>query len=334
LTFEQIINDIKNKIFFPIYFLYGEEPFYMDQLTAYIEQNALDESIKEFNQSVVYGRDVSPKDIMDLARRFPMMGNYQLVIVKEAQDINNIEGLEPYFNSYLESTILVINYKYKKLDRRKSFYKTLNKTKNVVLFESVRLYDNQIPGWIEKTVRLLGYQIDPVASELLSEYLGNDLSTIYNELEKLIINIKAGQTITVDDVEEHIGISKDFNVFEFQKALGTKNVLKAQRIVQHFEANPKEHPLQMISVMMYNYSMKVFLYHQLKNRNAKEIAAELGVHPFFVKDYKTAASKYTTQKIKTIISQIRTLDLKSKGVGSTDGTNYGELKELVYKIIH
>jgi len=229
VTFDQIINDIKNKIFFPIYFLYGEEPFYIDQLTAYIEQNALDESVKEFNQSVVYGRDVSPKDVIDLARRFPMMGNYQLVVVKEAQDIKNIEALEPYFDSYLESTILVINYKYKKLDRRKSFYKTLNKTKNVVLFESVRLYDNQIPGWIEKTVRLLGYRIDPVASELLSEYLGNDLSTIYNELEKLIINVKAGQTITVDDVEEHIGISKDFNVFEFQKALGTnKNYCRCQ----------------------------------------------------------------------------------------------------------
>jgi DNA polymerase-3 subunit delta len=334
LTFDQIINDIKNKIFFPIYFLYGEEPFYIDQLTSYIEQNALDESVKEFNQSVVYGRDVSPKDIIDLARRFPMMGNYQLVVVKEAQDIKNIEGLEPYFNSYLESTILVINYKYKKLDRRKSFYKTLNKAKDVVLFESVRLYDNQIPGWIEKTVRLLGYQIDPVASELLSEYLGNDLSTIYNELEKLIINVKAGHNITVDDIEEHIGISKDFNVFEFQKALGTKNVLKAQRIVQHFEANPKEHPLQMITVMLHNYFMKVFLYHQLSNRSVKEIAAELGVNPFFIKDYKTAASKYSTQKIKTIISQIKTLDLKSKGVGSTDGGNYGELKELVFKIIH
>jgi len=334
VTFEQIINDIKNKIFFPVYFLYGEEPFYIDQLTAYIEQNALDESVREFNQSIVYGRDVTPKDVIDLARRFPMMGNYQLVVVKEAQDLKTIEGLEPYLDSYLDTTILVVNYKYKKLDKRKSFYKKLSKTKNVVLFESVRLYDNKIPEWIEKTVHLLGYKIDPVASELLSEYLGNDLSTIYNELEKLIINIKAGQTVTVDDIERYIGISKDFNVFEFQNALGTKNVLKAQRIAQHFEANPKEHPLQMITIMLHNYFMKVFLYHQLKNRNSKEIAAELGLHPYFLNDYKRASANYPVQKIKTIMSQIRTLDLKSKGVGSTDGKNYGDLKELVFKILH
>ena len=334
MTFDQIINDINNKIFFPVYFLYGEEPFYIDQLTAYIEQNALDENVREFNQSTVYGREVTPSDIIDLARRFPMMGNYQLVVVKEAQDLKTVEGLEPYLDSYLDTTILVVNYKYKKLDKRKSFYKKLNKTKNVVLFESERLYDNKIPAWIEKTVHLLGYRIDPVASELLSEYLGNDLSTIYNELEKLIINIKAGQTITVDDIERYIGISKDFNIFEFQKALGTRNVLKAQQIVQHFEANPKEHPLQMITVMLNNYFMKVFLYQQLKNRNPREIAAELGINPFFLNDYKRASSVYSVQKIKSIISQIRILDLKSKGVGSTDGGNYGELKELVYKIIH
>jgi len=334
VTFEQIINNIKNKIFFPVYFLYGEEPFYIDQLTDYIEQNALDNSVREFNQSVVYGRDVTPKDVIDLARRFPMMGNYQLVVVKEAQDLKTVDGLEPYLDSYLDTTILVINYKYKKLDKRKSFYKKLSKTKNVALFESERLYDNKIPAWIEKTVRLLGYEINPVASEVLSEYLGNDLSTIYNELEKLIINIKAGQTITVDDIERYIGISKDFNVFEFQNALGTKNVLKAQRITQHFEANPKEHPLQMITIMLHNYFMKVFLYHQLRNRNTKEIAAELGVHPYFLNDYKRASANYSTHKIKSIMSQIRILDLKSKGVGSTDGNDYGDLKELVFKILH
>jgi len=334
LRFEQIINDIENKIFFPVYFFYGEESFFIDQLTYFIEANALDESVKEFNQSVVYGRDVSVRDLIDLARRFPMMGNYQLVIVKEAQDIKGIEGLETYIDSYLDTTILVINYKYRKLDKRKAFYKKLNSTKDVVLFESQRLYDNQIPAWIDKTTRLLGYGINPVASRLLSDHLGNDLGKIYNEIEKLVINVEPGQSISEDDIERNIGISKDFNVFEFQNALGTKNALKAQRIVQYFEANPKEHPLQMITVMLHNYFIKVFLYTQLKNKDPKLIAAEIGVHPFFLKDYKTAAAAYSPQKIKQIMSDIRVLDLKSKGVGSTEGNDYGELKELVFKIIH
>ncbi|MEE4259412.1 MAG: DNA polymerase III subunit delta [Bacteroidales bacterium] len=334
MRFEQIINDIENKIFFPIYFFYGEESFFIDQLTDFIEANALDKSVKEFNQSIVYGRDVSVRDLIDLSRRFPMLGNYQLVIVKEAQDIKGIEDMETYLDSYLDTTILVINYKYRKLDKRKAFYKKLNSTKNVVLFESQRLYDNQIPAWIEKTTQQLGYTINPVASRLLSDHLGNDLGKIYNEIEKLIINVEPGQSITEDDIERNIGISKDFNVFEFQNALGTKNALKAQRIVQYFEANPKEHPLQMITVMLHNYFMKVFLYSQLKNKDPKLIAAEIGVHPFFLKDYKTASVVYPSQKIKRIISEIRTLDLKSKGVGSTEGNDYGELKELVFKIIH
>ena len=252
MRYEQIINDIDNKIFFPIYFLFGEESFFIDQLTDYIEQHALDDSVKEFNQSIVYGRDVSVQDVIDLARRFPMMGNYQLVVVKEAQDIKSIENLEKYLDSYLDTTILVINYKYKKLDKRKAFYKKLNSTKDVVLFESQRFYDNQIPAWIENITKQLWYGINPVAARLLSDHLGNDLGKIYNEIEKLVINIEAGQSINENDIERNIGISKDFNVFEFQNALGTKNALKAQRIVQYFEANPKEHPLQMITVMLHN----------------------------------------------------------------------------------
>lgn len=334
MNFDQIINDINNKIFYPVYFFYGEESFFIDQLTNHIEQHALDPSVKEFNQSIVYGRDVSVKDLTDLSRRFPMMGNYQLVIVKEAQDIKSIEGLENYLDSYLDTTILVINYKYKKLDKRKAFYKKLNSNKNIVIYESERLYDNKVPAWIEKTVRHLGYGINPVASRLLSDHLGNDLSKVYNEIEKLIINVEPGASITEDDIERNIGISKDFNVFEFQNALGKKNALKAQRIVQYFEANPKDHPLQMITVMLHTYFMKVFLYSQLRNKDPKFIAAELGVHPFFLNDYKSASAAYPSQKIKNIISLIRSLDLKSKGVGSTEGNDYGELKELVFRIIH
>ena len=334
LTFEQIIKDIQNKIFYPVYFFHGEEPYFIDQLTDYFEENALDESVKDFNQSIVYGRDVTHTDIIDLSKRFPMMGNYQLVVVKEAQDIQEIGGLEPYLSSPLNTTILVINYKYKKIDKRKSFYKKMVKSKDVILFESKRIYDNQIPSWIEKSVHLLGFSINPHASRMLAEYLGADLSKINNELEKLIINLEKGAVITEDDVEANIGISKDFNVFELQYALTARDALKAQRIVQHFEANPKEHPLQMLSVVLHNYFMKVFLYHQIKNNNQNTIASVLGVSPFFVKDYMKAARSFPRSKIKSIIAQIRILDLKSKGIGSTDAQSYGVLKELVFKIMH
>ena len=334
MKFEQIIADIQNKIFAPVYFLYGEEPFFIDQLTSYIEKNALDDDFKEFNQSIVYGRDVSPTDVIDLARRFPMMGNYQLVIVKEAQSMMNIEKLEAYLAAPLSTTILVVCYKYKKLDKRKSFYKSLNKSGDTVLFASDRLRDYQIPEWIEKTASIMGYSINPASSRVLAEYLGNDLGKIHNELDKLAINLEKGAVITEDEIEKHIGISKDFNVFELQNALGRKDALKAQRIVHHFEDNPKEHPLQMISVMLHNFFVKVYIYHHIKNLKPREIAAELGVNPFFVKDFGQASKMYSPQKIKSIISQIKSLDLKSKGVGTADANSYGELKQLVFRIIH
>ncbi len=334
MKFNQILQDIQHKIFSPVYFFYGEEPFFIDQLTSYIEQNALDESVREFNQTICYGRDVSPKDIMDMSRRFPMMGNYQLVVVKEAQEIKNIEQIEPYLDALMETTILVISYKYKKLDKRKSFYKKLNKSSEVVLFESQRLYDDKIPDWIEKAVQLMGYRIDPVASRLLSDYLGNDLSRISNELEKLVINLESGSLISTDVIEQNIGISKDFNIFELQTALVERNALKAQRIVHHFEANPKEHPLQMLTVILHSFFNKVFLYHQIKQMDNRKVAAELGINPFFLKDYQKAARSFPEQKVISIISGIRDLDMKSKGLGSTDATSYGALKDLVVKILH
>lgn len=334
MTFEQIIADIRNKIFSPVYFFQGEEPFFIDQLTHYFEKNALDEDVKEFNQTIIYGRDVMPKDVIHLARRFPMMGNYQLVMVKEAQSLNNIEQIEPYLKTPLNTTILVIAYKYKKLDKRRAFYKMLDKSKDVVIFTSDRLRDYQVPQWIEKEVDLLGYSINAVSASLLSDYLGNDLSKIHNELEKLAINLEPGSLITENEIEKNIGISKDFNIFELQNALVKKDSLKAHRIIQYFEANPKEHPLQMITVMLHNYFMKVFLYHYIKSSKQSEIAAELGVNPFFVKDYSQASKVYSLRKIKSIISQIRILDLKSKGIGSSDAGSYGPLKELVYYVLN
>ena len=334
IKFEEILRDAKNKVFYPIYFLFGEESFFIDEITNYLEQNILDEEFKGFNQTIVYGRDVMARDIIDLARRFPMMGNYSVVIVKEAQMIKDIENLELYLDKILESTILILNYKYKKPDGRKKFYKRLSKSKDVVYFDSIKLYDNQVPKWISDTIQIMGYRISPIASALLSEYIGNDLNKLANEIGKLIINLNDGETITDVHVEENIGISKDFNIFEFQKALTERNALKAQRIVQHFEANPKEHPLQMLTVMLNNFFTKVFLIHQLKSSDNRLIASELGLSPFFVKDYIQAARVFPAAKIETIISGIRDIDLKARGLGISEAKSYGPLKELVYRILN
>ncbi len=331
--FDEIIRDAKNKVFYPIYFLYGEEAFFIDEITNYLEQNILDEASKSFNQTTVYGRDVVARDIVDMARRFPMMGNYQVVIVKEAQAIKDIENLEIYLDNIMPSTILIINFKYKKPDKRKKFFKRLLKSDDVVFFESNRLYDNQVPRWISDTIKIMGYSINPMAAALLSEYIGNDLNNLANEIGKLIINLQDGEQISEIHIEENIGISKDFNIFELQKALTNRDALKAQRIVQHFEANPKEHPLQMLTVVLNNFFVKVYTVHHIKG-GGKEVASELGVSPYFANDYINAAKVFPAKKIERIISEIRDVDLKARGLGITDGTSYGPLKELVFNIIN
>ncbi len=329
----EIFDSLKKKIFSPVYFFYGEEPFYIDELTGYMEKNVLDEASREFNQNTVYGLDVTAREVADLSRRFPMMGDYQLVIVKEAQNIQNFDALADYIDHPMDTTILVVNYKYRKLDKRKSLYKKLSKSKKVVLFESSRVYDNQIPAWISERVHLLGHTITPKSEMMLAEYLGADLSRINNELNKLTINLQPGQAITEDLIERYIGISKDFNVFELQKALGKRDIFHALRIIRYFEANPKQNPLQMVNVLLFTYFMKVLLYHQLKNENNNTIASKLGVSPFFLNDYRVAAQNFSPAKVKEIISGIRQLDLKSKGFGATDTTSYGPLKEWVFRLV-
>ncbi len=332
--FEEIIRDIKNKVFYPIYFLFGEEPFFIDQITNYLEQTVLDEASKSFNQTTLYGRDVTARDIVDVSRRFPMMGNYQVVIVKEAQVMKDIENMEIYLDNILESTILIINYKYKKPDGRKKFYKRLSKLKQVVYFDSKRLYDDKIPSWISNTVKHMGYNITPMAAEMLSEYIGNNLNNQANELGKLIINLNDGEVITEEKVGENIGISKDYSIFELQKAFAMRDILKAQRIIQYYEANPKEHPLQMLTVMLNNFFVKVFLVHNLKASSRNSLASEIGVSPFFVNDYQQAARVFSQTKIESIISGIREIDNKARGLGISDSKSYGPLKELVFKIMN
>ncbi len=334
MSFEQILSDLKNKIYKPIYFLSGDEPYFIDLITKYIHNNVLSDAEKSFNQTVLYGKEAEMHTVINTAKRFPMMANYQVVIVKEAQNIKNIDDLIHYVNAPLKSTLLVINYKYKTLDKRKKLYKAINE--NGVLYESKKLYDNEIPGWINGYLKNKNRTIDPNAGMLLTEYLGNDLSKIANELNKLIITLPDGEfNITTTHIERNIGISKDYNNFELHKALTQKNVLKANRIVNYFGHNPKDNPFTLTISTLYYFYSKVLTYHFIKDkRDRRNVAATLKVNPYFVGDYEKAAKNYNPKKTVEVIGLLREYDLKSKGFNNVS-TSHGELlKELVYKILH
>ncbi|MRT91892.1 DNA polymerase III subunit delta [Ancylomarina sp. 16SWW S1-10-2] len=333
MTFEEIYSNIKKQKYAPIYFLMGEESFYIDKITDYILANALPEAERDFNQTIFYGKDANIANILDTARRFPMMATRQLVVVKEAQLLKDIEFLDSYIKNPLKSTILVINYKYKSLDKRKVF--TKNIAKYGILFESKKIYENQLPDWIAKYASNLKLKIDTKAGILLSEFLGNDLSKISNELDKLSINIPKGSTITAEEIEKNIGISKDFNNFELQNALGKKDVVKANQIINYFSTNEKNKPIFVTIALLYSYFSKILKFHFLKNKtNDKLIASALGVNPYFVKDYKSAARLYNPRKVVSIIKLLREYDLKSKGIGNVSSKNGDLLKELIFKTLH
>lgn len=333
MEFNQIIESINKKVYYPVYFLMGEEPYYIDEISNHIAANVLTEDEKEFNQTVVYGKDTDIESVVSYAKRFPMMANYQVVIVKEAQNLDKIETLQSYIENPLNSTILVICYKYGTIDKRKQFAKAIQKKS--VLFESKSLYPNQIPDWVNAYVRGQGYKINPHATQLLADNIGNDLSRIVNEVKKLIINLPNTDEISVDDIERNIGISKEFNVFELQNALGKKQVLKANRIANYFVNNPKENPLQMVLPVLYGFFAKVLLYHTVKNKtDRKEVASVLSVNPFFVDDYKTAAQSFSIPKLAQIFSYLREADMKSKGVDMTSRNDDAIYKELIFKILH
>lgn len=332
MTFDQIISNLRKKIYHPVYFLTGEEPYYIDEISDYIEKHVLSESEKEFNQSVIYGRDTNVPSIISAAKRYPMMASHQVVIVKEAQYVDKIETMLPYVEKPLDSTLLVINYKYKKVDGRTTFSKQL--AKNGVLFESKKFYENQVPAWINDYVQQKGFRISPKATAMLTEFLGTDLSKIVNEISKLILNIPAKSEINETLVEQNIGISKDFNIFELQNALGTRNILKANRIATYFAANPKENPLVKTVIMLFSYFTKIMIYHQLTDKSRNNVASALSVNPNFVKDYEFAARNYNPKKLIPIISLLREYDLKAKGVDNVS-TDDGELlRELLFKILH
>lgn len=333
VTYEEIISDLKNRIFKSVYFLAGEEPYYIDLITEYIEEKVLPEAEKAFNQMILYGDDTNIPSIIDTARRFPMMASHQVIIIKEAQSLKKLEDLVIYLEKPLLSTILVFSYKYKTLDKRTKLFKTLES--HGVYFESARIRDYLIPGWIERYLMIKGIRIDPGASAMLTEYLGTDLHKIVNELDKLIITLPEGKPlITTILIEKNIGISKDYNNFELQKAIGEKDVLKANMIVHYFANNPKENPIMLTIASLFGYFSKLLTYHYLTDKSKNNVAALLKVNPYFVKDYETSAAKYNVLRTVQIISLLRTYDLRSKGYGDP-GTEPGDLlKELVYKILH
>jgi DNA polymerase-3 subunit delta len=327
-----IVNDIKAGNVKPIYFLMGEEPYYIDKISDYIENNVLDEADKGFNQVVMYGRDVSIDEIVGSAKRFPMMAEHQVIIVKEAQDLSrSIEKLESYAENPQPSTILVVNYKYKTLDKRKKLYKTV--AKNGLIFESKKLYDNQVPDWIRRVLGGRKYNIEPKAAQMLVEFLGTDLSKISNELDKLTSILPKETIITPTHIEENIGISKDFNNFELRKAVGERDVIKANRIINYFAQNPKGNPIVMTISLLNSLFTQLLMFHGLKDKSKGSVAKNLGINPYFVDDYVTAARNYPMRKVSQVIALLRDADVKSKGVGANQ-TNHDILKELLFKILH
>ena len=329
---KQIVTDIRNGVIKPIYFLYGEEPYYIDAIASYIEKNVLSEGEKSFNQMVLYGKEIGIDEIVSNAKRYPMMAERQVVIVKEAQHLSRtMEQLTDYADNPQPTTVLVVCYKYKKLDKRKKLYKSVQKTG--VLFESKKLYENQVSDWIRSNLQGKGYSISHKAAILLTEYLGTDLSRINNELEKLRLVLPERTEITPTDIEAHIGISKDYNNFELKKAIGERNVLKATRIINYFSQNPKDNPFVLTIALLNTFFTQLLQYHGLNDHSPKGVASALRVSPYFVGEFQTAARNYPMKKVSGIISHLREMDLKGKGVGANAISQADLLKELLVKII-
>ena len=337
-TADSVLKDLKAGRYAPVYFLQGDEPYFIDKIAGYIEKNALSESEKGFNQMVMYGKDVDVTAILNNARRYPMMSERQVVIVKEAKDIQDINRqeaqtmLENYVKKPLPSTVLVICHKYKTLDGRKSLTKTLDK--HAVFVTTKKLYDNQVPDWITGYVTELGFTIDRKAAFMLTEFIGNDLERLSNEIDKVVINFQEKIQIDAALIQKYVGISKEYNVFELQKALAVRDVVKANRIVQYFEANPKNHPVIPMIAMLFNYFSRLLLIHHSGERSEGGVAKLLKINPFFAKEYLLALQNYNLPTVIRNISFLRQADLQSKGIDSGGMTEGQLLKELVFKLLH
>ena len=334
ITYEEIARNLKNKVYAPIYFLMGEEDYYIDRISEYILNHILTDTEKEFNQTVVYGADTDIASVINTARRYPMMSKYQIVVVKEAQNLKNLDELVYYLQKPMPSTILVFCYKHGSLDRRKKI--TIELDKAGVLFESKKLKDTQLPGFITSYLKRRQVEIEPKASEMMAEFVGTDLNRMASELEKLIITLSKGQRrITPEQIERNIGISKDFNNFELRNALIAKDILKANQIVKYFEKNPKSNPLQVTLAVLFNFFSNLMLAYYAPEKNEQGIAAQLGLRSAWqARDYQTAMRRYTGVKVMKIIEAIRRCDVRSKGISNASVSDGDLLRELVYVILH
>ncbi|WP_425391547.1 DNA polymerase III subunit delta [Ekhidna sp.] len=336
--YSQILKDINGGSFAPVYFLQGEETFFIDNIIENIENNALEESQRSFNQVILYGKDTTLTDVIGAARRYPMMGERQVVIVKEAQEMRDWKNEDKqnlvinYLENPLASTILVFGYKYKTVDKRTKFGKVVEK--NTVFLHAKKLYDNQVPDWIKNYCVSQGVKIDDSAVMMLSENIGNNLQRLANEVEKLLLNVKDGEMITSAMVQRYVGISKDYNIFELQKALSALNKQKAHKIADYFAANPSNNPLVLTIYSLFSYFSKLLLIHNSADKNERAIASTIGVNPFFVKEYLQAARNYPVGKVVQNIKYLHEADLQSKGIGYATKKEGPVLTELVYKLMN
>lgn len=331
MSYEAIIEEWKKKVYKPFYWLEGEEEYFIDKVIHYAENNILSESESGFNLTVFYGKDAAWPDVINACRRYPMFSERQVVLLKEAQQMKDIDKLESYIENPLSSTILVVSYKEKKIDGRTKFAKTI-KEKGVLL-STKKIYDNQLPQWTEEIVKNHGYEISRKALALLVDHIGNDLNRIENEIEKILVNLGKRKTINEDDIEEFIGISKEFNVFEFQNALAKKDLTNCIRIVQYFEANPKAAPIQLVLPSLYSFFSKLYMVYGVSSREERTVATAIGVNPFFIKDYLQAARSYTFPQVEKTILLLHQYNLRSVGVSDIGTEDASLLKEMVFKII-
>ncbi len=328
-----ILQNLKKKVYHPIYLLEGDEPYFIDLVSNFIEKNVLTDAEKGFNQTIFYGKDTEEQTIAHAALRYPMMTDKQVIIVKEAQSLKKIEDLAPYAEKPMPSTILVLNYKYKNLDKRTKLYKAIA-AKGVIL-STKKLYENKIPSWIENYLKQHNYTIAPQASQILTDSLGNDLGKIANELNKLVIAVKDTTHLTPEHIEKNIGISKDYNLFELQDALVSRNILKANQIINYFGANPQQHPIQMTIAVLFGFYSKLFAIHFMKDKSEQGVLRQMGGNPYFIRKLISASKKYNPTKLYEIIGILREYDLKSKGMGVSTFVDTADLqKEMVYKILH
>ena len=334
----QILKSLKAGQYAPIYFLQGEEPYYIDLISDIIELNALDESAKGFNQMILYGKDVRMSDILNNAKRFPMMSDRQVVIVKEAQSTLHFgketgdKLLMAYLENPLPSTILVFCYKHKKLDMRKAISKALEK--HTVMLTSNKLYDNQVPDWVRDYFAQKQFKITDKGVFMLAEFIGNNLERLSNEIDKMLINFK--EKVEIDDhiIQKYVGISKEYNAFELQKAVVLREIVKANKIINYFEMNPKNNPVIPIISILYAFFSKLLILHGTQDKSDNHLASVLKVNRFFIRDYLAAARNYPVNKVVSVIHDLRHADLQSKGVNAANLPDGQILKELIFKIMH